>query len=82
MCLNSEQQKDMQVAMGGLSLETEQDTEQIVDVEEAIVHENYKETPSAVYNDIGDPCLSLIYKKFRKGTQKALYVCFLIFLVE
>ncbi|XP_040904995.1 hyaluronan-binding protein 2-like [Toxotes jaculatrix] len=44
--------KDMQVVMGGLSLDTTEQTEQTIRVEEAIVHENYRETPSAVYNDI------------------------------
>lgn len=56
--LNREQNKDMQVLMGSLSLDNEETTEQIVNVEEAIVHENYRETPAAVYNDIGDQCLS------------------------
>ncbi|XP_039995793.1 hyaluronan-binding protein 2-like isoform X2 [Xiphias gladius] len=47
-----ERRKDMQVVMGGLSLDTVQDTEQTINVEAAIVHENYRETPNAVYNDI------------------------------
>ncbi|XP_070834163.1 hyaluronan-binding protein 2-like [Chaetodon trifascialis] len=47
-----EQNKDMQVLMGVLSLDTEETTEQTLNVEEAIVHENYRETPAAVYNDI------------------------------
>lgn len=45
--------KDMQVAVGGLSLDMDEPTEQTIKVEEAIVHENYRETPAAVYNDIG-----------------------------
>lgn len=53
----------MQVVMGGLSLDTEESTEQTINVEEAIVHENYRETPTAVYNDIGDPCPSRILQK-------------------
>ncbi|XP_042341984.1 hyaluronan-binding protein 2-like [Plectropomus leopardus] len=48
-----EQNKDMQVVMGGLSLDAEESTEQTVKVEEAIRHENYRETQTAVYNDIG-----------------------------
>ncbi|XP_073337912.1 hyaluronan-binding protein 2-like [Pagrus major] len=48
-----EPNKDMEVAMGGLSLNMDEPTEQILRVEEAIRHENYRETPSAVYNDIG-----------------------------
>lgn len=63
LCLNSESNKDMQVVMGGLSLDMEEPTEQTINVEEAIVHENYRETPSAVYNDIGDPCPSRILYK-------------------
>lgn len=52
---NREQNKDMQVVMGGLSLDADEPTEQTLRVEEAIRHENYRETPNAVYNDIGDP---------------------------
>ncbi|XP_070697711.1 hyaluronan-binding protein 2-like [Pempheris klunzingeri] len=47
-----EQGKEMQAVMGGLSLDAEGPTTQTIKVEEAIVHENYKETPVAVYNDI------------------------------
>lgn len=39
--------------MGTLSLDAEEPSEQTVQVEEAIIHENYRETPTAVYNDIG-----------------------------
>uniref|UniRef100_A0A8C4NXA2 trypsin n=1 Tax=Dicentrarchus labrax TaxID=13489 RepID=A0A8C4NXA2_DICLA len=47
-----DQNQDMQVSMGSLSLSSEDLTEQTVRVEEAIVHENYRETKEAVYNDI------------------------------
>ncbi|XP_034753982.1 hyaluronan-binding protein 2 [Etheostoma cragini] len=47
-----ERNKDMQVVMGGLLLNTEEPTEQTIKVAEAIVHENYRETPTAAYNDI------------------------------
>ncbi|XP_077351263.1 factor VII-activating protease [Festucalex cinctus] len=47
-----EQGNDMQVVMGGLSLDTDEPTEQIFNVEEAILHENYRETPVSVHNDI------------------------------
>uniref|UniRef100_A0A8C2XIV9 trypsin n=1 Tax=Cyclopterus lumpus TaxID=8103 RepID=A0A8C2XIV9_CYCLU len=46
------QMKDMQVVVGGLSLNMEDSTEQTLKVEEAILHENYRESPAAVYNDI------------------------------
>uniref|UniRef100_A0A3B4Z7W3 trypsin n=1 Tax=Seriola lalandi dorsalis TaxID=1841481 RepID=A0A3B4Z7W3_SERLL len=44
--------KDMQVVLGSLSQDVTEHTEQTIKVEEAIVHENYRETRSAVYNDI------------------------------
>lgn len=44
--------KDMQVVLGAQSLDFQEPTQQILRVEEVIVHENYRETPSAVYNDI------------------------------
>lgn len=40
--------------IGGLTLNTAEETEQTLRVEEAIVHEGYRETTKAVYNDIGD----------------------------
>lgn len=55
MCLNSDQSKEMQVVMGGLSLDSDEPTKQTIQVEQATRHENYRETSSAVYNDIGDP---------------------------
>ncbi|XP_008428540.2 hyaluronan-binding protein 2 [Poecilia reticulata] len=47
-----EQNKDMQVVMGTLSLDTHDPAAQVIQVENAIVHENYRETSEAVYNDI------------------------------
>lgn len=52
---NRERNKDLQVVMGGLSLSSEEPTEQTLRVEEAIRHEGYRETSQAAYNDIGDP---------------------------
>ncbi|XP_010868378.2 hyaluronan-binding protein 2 [Esox lucius] len=47
-----EPKHQMQVVGGGLSLGKDEPTEQTIDVEKAIRHENYRETPAAVYNDI------------------------------
>uniref|UniRef100_A0A3B3VBJ5 trypsin n=1 Tax=Poecilia latipinna TaxID=48699 RepID=A0A3B3VBJ5_9TELE len=47
-----EQNKDMQVVMGTLSLDIHDPSAQVIQVENAIVHENYRETSEAVYNDI------------------------------
>ena len=44
----------MQVVLGGLDLGKKESFEQTVAVEMAIVHEKYRETSSAVYNDIGE----------------------------
>ncbi|KAM8851853.1 hyaluronan-binding protein 2 [Synchiropus picturatus] len=47
-----EQNKEMQVEIGGLALNAEEPDEQTLKVVEAIRHENYRETPTAVHNDI------------------------------
>ncbi|KAF7219631.1 hyaluronan-binding protein 2 [Nothobranchius furzeri] len=47
-----EQNKDMRVVMGSLALDKLDPAAQIVEVENVIRHENYRETPAAVYNDI------------------------------
>lgn len=44
----------MEVMMGGLSLDSEDPAVQTIKVEEAIRHENYRETRESVHNDIGD----------------------------
>uniref|UniRef100_A0A8C5B761 trypsin n=1 Tax=Gadus morhua TaxID=8049 RepID=A0A8C5B761_GADMO len=43
---------DIEAVLGTVSLGMEESTEQTLQVEEAIIHENYRETPSAVENDI------------------------------
>lgn len=63
MRLNSEPNKDMQVVIGGLSLDMDELTEQTIMVEEVIVHENYLETQSAVYNDISK-CVPIMCSQF------------------
>uniref|UniRef100_A0A8C6WGT5 trypsin n=1 Tax=Neogobius melanostomus TaxID=47308 RepID=A0A8C6WGT5_9GOBI len=44
---------EMQVVLGGVDIEKHEVYNQIVPVERAIVHENYRYTPLAIYNDIG-----------------------------
>lgn len=43
----------MQVVLGGLDFGKKESFEQTLAVEKTIVHEGYKETSQAVYNDIG-----------------------------
>ncbi|XP_077470117.1 factor VII-activating protease [Stigmatopora argus] len=47
-----ERGNEMQVVMGGLSLDADEPTEQVFNVKDAIVHEDYRETPISVHNDI------------------------------
>ncbi|KAM4591479.1 hyaluronan-binding protein 2 [Odontesthes bonariensis] len=44
--------KDLQVIAGSLSLDKVEPSAQTIKVENAIAHENYRETPQAVFNDI------------------------------
>ena len=55
MTASSDKKHDIEAVLGTVSLGMEESTEQTLQVEEAIIHENYRETPSAVENDIGDP---------------------------
>ncbi|KAK9530357.1 hypothetical protein VZT92_011863 [Zoarces viviparus] len=43
---------EMQVVLGGVDIEKDEIYDQVIPVEKAIVHENYKETAFALYNDI------------------------------
>uniref|UniRef100_A0A8C6SIB9 trypsin n=1 Tax=Neogobius melanostomus TaxID=47308 RepID=A0A8C6SIB9_9GOBI len=49
-CITSD--VEMQVVLGGVDIEKHEVYNQIVPVERAIVHENYRYTPLPVYNDI------------------------------
>ncbi|XP_039991868.1 hyaluronan-binding protein 2 [Xiphias gladius] len=43
---------EMQVVLGGVDIEKDEVYDQVVPVEKAIVHEEYKETPFALHNDV------------------------------
>lgn len=45
------------MTLGGLDLGKIEASDQTLEVVETIIHEQYKETYEAVYNDIGDKCL-------------------------
>ncbi|XP_029384169.1 hyaluronan-binding protein 2 isoform X2 [Echeneis naucrates] len=47
-----ESNKEFQVVLGGVNIDKEEEMDQIIPVIQTIVHENYRETPSALYNDI------------------------------
>ncbi|CAL8300196.1 unnamed protein product [Merluccius merluccius] len=57
-----DQKHEMQAVVGGLVLGLEEPTVQTLQVEEAIVHENYRESPNVVSNDI-----ALLRLKSNKG---------------
>lgn len=50
----------MQVVLGGVDIEKDEVYDQVVPVEKAIVHEEYKETPFALHNDVGEVLLCVI----------------------
>ncbi|KAF3853634.1 hypothetical protein F7725_014322 [Dissostichus mawsoni] len=43
---------DYQVVMGGVNIEKQEEMDQTIPVIQTIVHENYRATPQALYNDI------------------------------
>ncbi|XP_068162005.1 hyaluronan-binding protein 2 [Antennarius striatus] len=43
---------DYQVVLGGVNLDKQEEMDQTIPVIQTILHENYRETPHAVYNDI------------------------------
>uniref|UniRef100_A0AAQ4QGR0 trypsin n=1 Tax=Gasterosteus aculeatus aculeatus TaxID=481459 RepID=A0AAQ4QGR0_GASAC len=43
---------EMQVVLGGVDLEKDEIYDQVIPVEKAVVHEDYRETPFVLYNDI------------------------------
>lgn len=51
--LYSKSDMEMQVVLGGVDIEKSEVYDQIIPVERAHVHEEYKETPFALHNDVG-----------------------------
>lgn len=49
----SDANDEVRLEMGGVNLEKSDSAKQFLEVEKIIVHENYTETPEALYNDIG-----------------------------
>lgn len=47
------------MVLGGVNIDKQEEIDQIIPVVQTIVHENYRATPFAVYNDIG--LSSLLY---------------------
>lgn len=81
MHLNSEPNKDMQVVIGGLSLDLDELTEQTISVEEVIVHEDYLETQSAVYNDISSHVSFTLCRKFVPIISPFLLITFFFYIL-
>ncbi|XP_076154893.1 factor VII-activating protease-like [Alosa pseudoharengus] len=49
-CINP--MNEMQVELGGINLDKTEEFEQIIPVEKAIIHEDYREAPDALHNDV------------------------------
>lgn len=61
VCFHSDSKKDFQVVLGSINLAKPEPSHQTLEVVETIIHEQYRETPESVYNDIGDYCLLIGY---------------------
>ncbi|XP_072312992.1 hyaluronan-binding protein 2-like [Eucyclogobius newberryi] len=59
-----EKDVEMQVVLGGVDIETHEVFDQIVPVEKAVVHENYRASPFALHNDIAMLKLKATDKSF------------------
>lgn len=44
----------MQAVLGGVDIEKDEVYDQVIPVERAIMHEEYRQTPSALHNDVGE----------------------------
>lgn len=52
--MSSKSGLDMQVVLGGVDIEKNEVFDQVIPVERAIVHEQYRQSPFALYNDVGE----------------------------
>lgn len=51
--LCSEAENEYQVVLGGVRLDKQEEMDQTIPVIQTIMHESYRETHEAVYNDVG-----------------------------
>ncbi|CAM4727131.1 unnamed protein product [Leuciscus chuanchicus] len=72
-CVDKKQ--DYSVVLGGLNLVQKEPTDQTVLVEDAIIHEKYRETPDVVYNDIALLKLKATNGECAKETQFVKAAC-------
>lgn len=49
----------MRVVLGGVDIQKDETYDQVIPVERAIVHEGYKQSPFALYNDVGEALMKL-----------------------
>ncbi|KAM7370771.1 hypothetical protein PAMP_010292 [Pampus punctatissimus] len=55
---------EMQVVLGGVDIQKDEVYDQVIPVERAVVHQNYKESPFALHNDIAMLQLKAINKPY------------------
>ncbi|XP_030256561.1 hyaluronan-binding protein 2-like isoform X2 [Sparus aurata] len=67
---------EMQVVLGGVDIEKDEVYDQVIPVEKAIVHEEYKESPFALHNDVAMLQLKVTDKPYcAKETRFVKTVC-------
>lgn len=63
-CLSSGANDEFQVVLGGVNIDKEEVMDQTIPVIRTIVHEDYRETRVAVYNDIGLPIFLTLFMNY------------------
>ncbi|XP_051959042.1 hyaluronan-binding protein 2 [Xyrauchen texanus] len=70
-----EKHEEIRVELGGVNLERDNPAKQFLEVEKAIVHENYTETAEALYNDIALLKLKAINARCANETRSVKAAC-------
>uniref|UniRef100_A0A671NKN5 Neurotrypsin n=1 Tax=Sinocyclocheilus anshuiensis TaxID=1608454 RepID=A0A671NKN5_9TELE len=70
-----DENEEVSVEMGGVNLEKDDPAKQFLEVEKIIVHENYTETPEALYNDIALLKLKAINGRCANETRSVRAAC-------
>ena len=52
-CFSSKAEMEMQVVLVGVDIGKDEVYDQVIPVERAVVHEDYRESPFALHNDVG-----------------------------
>lgn len=63
------------MVLGGVNIDKQEEMDQTIPVIQTVVHEDYRQSPSALYSDIGWSNLLFKYSKYKFGNNYLRQLC-------